>query len=81
MHCMQINTKLARILGKYCRPDGIADDTIQQGPDMFTLFALHVLLFSVFAMGLTVLPKPIRAVYSYSYLSILLLIGGFLGNA
>lgn len=48
---------------------------------MITLFALHVLLFSVFALGLTALPKPMRTVYFYAYLSIILLIGGFLGNA
>jgi hypothetical protein len=48
---------------------------------MITLFALHVLLFSVFAMGLTILPKSVRAVCFYAYLSIILIIGGFLGNA
>lgn len=48
---------------------------------MVTIFALHVLFFSVFALGLTALPKPIRAVYFYAYISIILLIGGFLGNA
>lgn len=48
---------------------------------MFTLFSLHVLLFSVFAIGLTALPKHLRRVCFYAYLSIILLIGGFLGNA
>ncbi len=48
---------------------------------MLTLFSLHVLFFSAFAMGLTTLPKPLRAVSFYAYLSIILIIGGFLGNA
>lgn len=48
---------------------------------MLTLFALHVLFFSAFATGLTTLPKPLRAVGFYAYLSIILIIGGFLGNA
>ena len=48
---------------------------------MFSLFAIHVLLFSVFAIGMTSIPKPVRAWCFYSYLSIHLFIGGFLGNA
>ena len=48
---------------------------------MVTLFALHIIFFSVFSLGLTALPKPTRAVYFYAYISIILLIGGFLGNA
>lgn len=48
---------------------------------MVTLFALHIIFFSAFSLGLTALPKPTRAVYFYSYISIILLIGGFLGNA
>ncbi|SFS50011.1 PAS domain S-box-containing protein [Sulfitobacter marinus] len=43
-------------------------------------FAIHVCLFSGFALVITFLPKPYRAVFFYAYLSIILVIGGFLGN-
>lgn len=48
---------------------------------MLTTFAIHVCLFSGFAIGLTFLPKPHRSVFFYAYLSIILIVGGFLGNA
>ncbi|WP_176695357.1 PAS domain-containing hybrid sensor histidine kinase/response regulator [Phaeobacter sp. B1627] len=48
---------------------------------MIILFLAHVLLFSVFAMGLTLMLRPYRAIYFYAYLSIILIVGGFLGNA
>jgi len=43
-------------------------------------FAIHVCLFSGFALVITFIPKPYRAVFFYAYLSIILVIGGFLGN-
>jgi PAS domain S-box-containing protein len=43
-------------------------------------FVIHVCLFSGFALVITFLPKPYRAVFFYAYLSIILVIGGFLGN-
>ena len=48
---------------------------------MLTTFALHICLFSGFAIALSSLPKPYRAVSFYAYLSIILIVGGFLGNA
>ena len=45
-----------------------------------TAFVLHVCLFSGFAIFLTWLPKPFRSVFFYAYLSIVLVVGGFLGN-
>ncbi|MCO4841573.1 MAG: response regulator [Yoonia sp.] len=37
-------------------------------------------MFSGFALALAFLPKPFRAVFFYAYLTIILVIGGFLGN-
>ncbi len=47
---------------------------------MLVSFAIHVCLFSGFALALAFLPKPFRAVFFYAYLTIILVIGGFLGN-
>lgn len=47
---------------------------------MLYQFAAHVCLFSGFALALTFLPKPFRSIFFYAYLSIILVIGGFLGN-
>ncbi|MEO0669195.1 MAG: ATP-binding protein [Pseudomonadota bacterium] len=48
---------------------------------MITIFVLHVVLFSSVALALTILPRPTRAVSFYAYMSVILLVGGFLGNA
>ncbi|MBP0482026.1 ATP-binding protein [Sagittula salina] len=48
---------------------------------MIAVFILHVLFFSGIALALTILPRPSRAVSLYAYLSVILIIGGFLGNA
>ena len=72
---------MARALQERCACVENKNRGHQQEIDMLTLFSLHVLFFSVFAMGLTALPKPVRAVSFYAYLSIILIIGGFLGNA
>ena len=48
---------------------------------MITIFVLHVVLFSSVALALSMLPRPTRAVGFYVYMSVVLLAGGFLGNA
>ena len=48
---------------------------------MITIFVLHVVLFSSVALALSMLPRPTRAVGFYVYMSVVLLVGGFLGNA
>ncbi|MEM1264561.1 MAG: ATP-binding protein [Pseudomonadota bacterium] len=44
-------------------------------------FVAHVALFSVFPLYFSTLPGPTRRVHFLAYLSIVLVIGGFLGNA
>lgn len=51
-----------------------------KGSNLIISFAIHVGLFSGFALALTFLPKPFRAVFFYAYLSIIVVFGGFLGN-
>lgn len=45
------------------------------------MFFLHVLLFSAFPLLFTLMANPQRQVHFYVYISLILLIGGFLGNA
>ncbi|WP_220750587.1 MULTISPECIES: ATP-binding protein [Jannaschia] len=47
---------------------------------MAVLFFAHVTLFSGFALLLSAIPRPFRAVYLYCYLAVLLTFGGFLGS-
>lgn len=44
------------------------------------LLYYQILLFSIFPLYFTILSKPVRRVHFYVYISLILLIGGFLGN-
>lgn len=47
---------------------------------MFALLILQIAAFSVFPLYFTTLSGPIRQVHFYVYISLVLLIGGFMGN-
>ncbi|WP_051228582.1 putative bifunctional diguanylate cyclase/phosphodiesterase [Pleomorphomonas oryzae] len=47
---------------------------------MFALLVLQIAAFSVFPLYFTTLSGPIRQVHFYVYISLVLLIGGFMGN-
>jgi len=47
---------------------------------MFSLLILQLVAFSLFPLYFTMLSGPIRQVHFYVYISLVLLIGGFMGN-
>ena len=47
---------------------------------MYESFALQIIIYSIFPFYLAHLKKPIRTVAFYTYISMILLIGGFIGS-
>lgn len=47
---------------------------------MFILLTLQLIVFSLFPLYFTMLSGPVRQVHFYVYISLVLLIGGFMGN-